>query len=166
MFIDDPKKPPEIDVEEPKNESKKPEPKKPEEPKLEVPKKSEELEKSQHEIQTVCVDDTGAKPKITKKRTSKSLKHVKKPSLASEPDVEVDPNAELEVESELRPKKTSVQTLPDEFGTVPPEKPDPEPFIYDPLDPESDTKLETYQKDCRIKFGRNAHIVDVDKWQC
>ncbi len=55
MFIDDPKKPPKIDVEEfekpplardveePKTESKKPEPKKPEEPKLEVPKKSEEL---------------------------------------------------------------------------------------------------------------------------
>ncbi len=62
--------------------------------------------------------------------------------------------------------KTSVQTLPDEFGTVPPDKLDLEPFIDDPLDPESDTKLEEYQNECSIKFGRIAHDVGEDKWQC
>ncbi len=62
--------------------------------------------------------------------------------------------------------KTSAQTLPDEFGTVPPEKPDLEPFIDDPLDPESNTKLEEYQSECCIKFGRIAHNVGEDKWQC
>ncbi len=59
--------------------------------------------------------------------------------------------------------KNSVQTLPDEFGTVPTEKPDLEPFIDDPLHPESDTKLEEYQNESRIKFGRIAHNVGEDK---
>ncbi len=55
--------------------------------------------------------------------------------------------------------------MPDKFGTVPPKKLDLEPFINDPLDPESDTKLEEYQNECRIKFGRIVHNVGQDKWQ-
>ncbi len=174
--------------------------------------------------QTVIdVEESKSKPKIPKKRTSKSLlkpKRSKKPPVESEPGVEVEsseeteskklpvesePDVEVESESELGPatppekpseklkigvtnskiepfvydkvdsnidtkltqfvdkckevgdcaaeekakkheelKKTSVQTLPDKFGTVPPEKPDLEPFIYDSLEPESDTKLEEY----------------------
>ncbi len=63
---------------------------------------------------------------------------------------------------EEKTKKTSLPVLPDEFGTVPPEKPDLEPFIDDPLDPESDTKLEQFQDECRIKFGRIAHTEGCD----
>ncbi len=82
------------------------------------------------------------KPKLPKKPSL--------PSKADGPGVQdsEEPGAEVESESEPGPatplaklaEKTSVQTPPDEFGN--PEKPNiDEPFVEDPFDPESDTKL-------------------------
>ncbi len=76
----------------------------------------------------------------------------------TEPKKPEKPKDKPEEPKKPEPKKTEEPKIP--------EKPGLEHFIDDPFDPESDTTLEEYKNECRIKSGRNANNVGGDKWQC